>query len=85
MRISTCPWVAMLTTAGVTFSSMGARLGMGLPSIAAGKSAWAPRTAANSSTRTTVAPASQASVLRGQGFTITAERPRRSPFIRFFS
>ena len=41
MRRLMCPRVAILTTAGVTFSSIGARLGNCCPSIATGKAAQA--------------------------------------------
>jgi hypothetical protein len=39
-RSATRLWVAMFTTAGVARSSMGARVGSGWPSTAAGRAAW---------------------------------------------
>jgi hypothetical protein len=41
IRRVVCPRVAILTTAGVTLSSIGARLGNGCPSTAIGKAACA--------------------------------------------
>ena len=76
MRISTCPWVAIFTTAGVTFSSMGARLGNGLPSTAAGKSAWALRMAAAAKINTIMPATSQTGIFKGEAFAATEGIPR---------